>query len=119
MRSVASRPVPSALSSFACSSPLSYSSSTMSAPPTSSPLMKTCGIVGQPESADSSWRIRGSGRTSTAVTGASASRSARSARSEFPHITSCGVPFMKSATGSFSMISLICSLNSVMPVPSS
>ena len=34
--------------------------------------MKTCGIVGQPESADSSCRISGSGRTSTAVTGAPA-----------------------------------------------
>jgi hypothetical protein len=29
----------------------------MSAPPISSPRMKTCGIVGQPESAESSWRI--------------------------------------------------------------
>ena len=48
-------------------------------------------------------RIAGSGWTSTAVTGAPASRSARSARSEFPHITNCGVPFMKSATGSFSI----------------
>jgi hypothetical protein len=29
----------------------------MSAPPISSPRMKTCGIVGQPDSAVSSWRI--------------------------------------------------------------
>ena len=38
----------------------------------------------------SSWRIAGSGRMFTAVTGAPASRSARSARSELPHITNCG-----------------------------
>ena len=44
----------------------------MSAPPISSPFTKTCGIVGQPEISDSSWRIAGSGRTSTAVTGAPA-----------------------------------------------
>ena len=42
----------------------------MSAPPTSSPLTNTCGIVGQPEIAVRSWRICGSGSTSTAVTGA-------------------------------------------------
>jgi hypothetical protein len=62
-------------------------------------------MVGQPESAESSCRIRGSGRTSTAVTGAPAARSASSARIELPHMTNCGVPFMKRATGSFSMIS--------------
>ena len=67
----------------------------MSAPPTSSPLTNTCGIVGQPEIADSSWRICGSGRMSTAVTGAPARRSACSARSELPHMTNAGVPFMK------------------------
>ena len=75
----------------------------MSAPPTSSPLTKTCGIVGQPEISGSSCRIAGSGRMFTAVTGAPASRSARSARSELPHMTNCGVPFMKSVTGSFSI----------------
>src|SRR5881397_911345 len=74
------------------SSPLSASSCVMSAPPTSSPPTKSCGIVGQPDSSCSSWRIAGSGRTFTAVTGAPASRSARSARSEFPHIPNCGVP---------------------------
>ena len=42
----------------------------MSAPPISSPFTKTCGIVGQSESAESSWRICGSGRMSTAVIGA-------------------------------------------------
>ena len=79
----------------------------MSAPPISSPRTNTCGIVGQPETSDSSWRIAGSGRTFTAVTGAPASRSARSARSELPHMTNCGVPFMNRATGSFSITSLI------------
>ena len=29
-------------------------------------------------------------------------------------MTSCGVPFMNTLTGSFSMISLICSLNCVI-----
>jgi hypothetical protein len=81
--------------------------------------MKICGIVGQPESAESSWRICASGRMSTAVTGAPARRSASSARIEFPHMTLCGVPFMNRATGSsamtcriFSRISLIDSLSS-------
>ena len=41
----------------------------MSQPPTSSPSTNSCGIVGQFESADSSWRIRGSGRMSTAANG--------------------------------------------------
>src|SRR5205809_44367 len=44
----------------------------MSAPPISSPRTKTCGIVGQLDTAESSCRIRGSGSTSTAVTGAPA-----------------------------------------------
>jgi len=86
----------------------------MSAPPISSPRMKICGIVGQPESAESSGRICASGRMSTVVTGAPARRSASSARVEFPHIALCGVPFMNRTTGSsamtcwsFSRISLI------------
>ena len=70
-------------------------------------------FVGQPESAESSSRMRGSGSTSTAVTGAPARRSASSARCELPHITNCGVPFMKSATSSVSMICLIWSCMSV------
>jgi hypothetical protein len=110
---------PSFSSSVRSSSPLCASSSTMSAPPTSSPPTKTCGIVGQPESAESSWRIWGSGRMSTAVTGAPAARNASSARWELPHITNCGVPFMNSATSSVSMICLICALSSVNPLLSS
>ena len=62
----------------------------MSAPPISSPRTKTCGIVGQPESAESSWRIAGSGRMSTVVTGAPARRSASSARIELPHMAIFG-----------------------------
>ena len=42
-------------------------SMTMSQPPTSSPLTKSWGIVGQPESPDSSSRMRGSGRMSSAA----------------------------------------------------
>src|SRR4051812_7768869 len=86
----------------------------MSAPPTSSPLTKTCGMVGQPEISCSSWRMAGSGRMFTAVTGAPASRSARSARSEFPHMTNWGVPFMKSVTGSFSITCWIVLLSSLI-----
>ena len=40
---------------------------------------------------------------STAVTGAPAAQ--RFERAAVPHMTKLGVPFMKSATGSFSMIS--------------
>ena len=49
------------------SSPDSYISMTMSQPPTSLPSTKSCGIVGQSEIAESSWRIRGSGRMSSAA----------------------------------------------------
>ena len=58
--------------------------------------MKTCGIVGQPEIADSSCADRGSGRTSTVVTGAPTARRASSARPELPQAMKLGVPFMKS-----------------------
>jgi hypothetical protein len=81
-------------------------------------LTKTCGIVGQPDRLESSWRKLGSGRMSTAVTGAPAVRSAARARCELPQATKLGVPFMKSATGSVSMISLIWS-RSVMSFLSS
>ena len=75
---------------------------------------KTCGIVGQLESAESSWRMAGSGRTSTAITDAPAERSASSARAELPQSTRSGVPFMKSTTSSVSIVSLILSLQLVM-----
>ena len=52
-----------------CSSPDSYISVTMSQPPTNSPSMNSCGIVGQFETVESSWRIRGSGRMLTAANG--------------------------------------------------
>ena len=61
----------------------------------------------------------GRARTSTAVTGAPASRSARRARSELPHMMNWGVPFMNRATGSFSTTVLIRSCSSLMPLPSS
>jgi hypothetical protein len=64
----------------------------------SSPLTNTCGIVGQPEIAERSSRIRMSSSTSTAVIGAPARRSAPSARSLLPHMIASGVPFMNSAT---------------------
>ena len=53
--------------SVVASSPVSYISVMMSQPPTSSPLTNSWGIVGQLEIADSSWRMRGSGRMSTAA----------------------------------------------------
>ena len=68
------------------SSPVSYISVTMSQPPTSSPLTNSCGIVGQSESALSSWRMRGSGRMSTAANGASSACSAATVRAEKPHV---------------------------------
>ena len=75
----------------------------MSEPPSSSPPTKSCGIVGQPESADSSWRMRGSGRMSTAANGVPMACSAATARAEKPHAGASGVPFMKRMT-SFSRI---------------
>src|SRR5215207_1719048 len=71
----------------------------MSAPPTSSPLTNSCGIVGQFDSADSSWRMRGSGSTSTAANDASSVWRAPAVRAEKPHIGCSGVPFMKRITG--------------------
>src|SRR3954451_11206112 len=49
-----------------------------------------------------------------AATGAPTERSASSARWELPHAAKLGVPFMKSATGSFSTMSWICSLSSAI-----
>src|SRR3954471_10578002 len=80
------------------SSPLSYISLTMSQPPTSSPSTKSCGIVGQLDSADSSWRMRGSGRMSTAANGAPVDCRAATVRAEKPHAGISGVPFMKRMT---------------------
>ena len=84
------------------------SSWTMSAPPISSPFTKTCGIVGQPESALSSWRIlgvRGARRRSrSAPRPRAAPRAPASSCRTSPN---CGVPFMKRTTSSVSMISLI------------
>ena len=62
------------------SSPDSYISATMSAPPISSPLTKSCGIVGQLDSAESCWRMRGSGRMSTAANGVPTASSAATVR---------------------------------------
>src|SRR3954451_12725151 len=106
------------------SSPDSYISVTMSHPPTSSPPTNSWGIVGQFEIADSSWRIRGSGRTSTAAYGLPSASSAAAVRAEKPHIGRSGVPFMKRITScspiasvmaarmGFSVVSLTTSLRS-------
>ncbi len=71
---------------------------TMSQPPTSSPLWKSWGIVGQLEIDDSSARMRGSGRMSTAAYGAPSSSSTATVRAENPQRGSSGVPFMKRIT---------------------
>ena len=84
----------------------------MSAPPTSSPLTKSCGIVGQFDSAESCWRMRGSGRMSTAANGVPSASSAATVRAEKPQRGASGVPFMKRMTSlpeiAFWISSLIC-----------
>ena len=67
----------------------------MSQPPTSSPRTKSWGIVGQLESAESSWRIRGSVSTSTAANGVPSVWRAATVRAEKPQAGASGVPFMK------------------------
>src|SRR3954452_17406220 len=110
--------------SVCASSPVSYISVTMSQPPTSSPLTNSWGIVGQLEIADSSWRMRGSGRTSTAAYGLPSASTAGARGAEKPHIGCSGVPFMKRMISSspiasvmasrmgFSVVSLTTSLRS-------
>ena len=75
----------------------------MSQPPTSSPRTNSCGIVGHWERADSSWRIRGSGRMSTAANGVPSASRTCTVRAENPQRGASGVPFMKRMT-SFSAI---------------
>ena len=75
----------------------------MSEPPTSSPSTNSCGMVGQPERPDSSSRIRGSGRMSSAAYFTPSAFSAPDARIENPQAGCWGVPFMKSITR-FSLI---------------
>ena len=62
-------------------------------------MTKSCGIVGHCESAESSWRMRGSGRMSTAANGAPSACRAATVRAEKPHMGCSGVPFMKRMTG--------------------
>src|SRR5947209_16213223 len=69
-----------------CSSPDWYISVMMSQPPTSSPLTNSCGMVGQFDRADSSWRIRGSGRMSTAANGVFNDWRIATVRAEKPHM---------------------------------
>src|SRR5579875_1212567 len=70
----------------------------MSQPPSSSPPANSCGIVGQFDSAESSWRMRGSGSTSTAANGTSSACSTATVRAEKPHAGASGVPFMNRIT---------------------
>src|SRR3954447_21854657 len=95
--------------SVCASSPDSYISMMMSEPPTSSPLTNSCGIVGQSDSELSSWRMRGSGRTSTAANGTSSAWSADEARAEKPHAGASGTPFMNRITSLSRIASAIAS----------
>src|SRR3954454_12395607 len=95
--------------SACASSPDSYISMMMSEPPTSSPLTNSCGIVGQSDTALSSWRMRGSGRMSTAANGTSSACSAADARAEKPHAGASGTPFMKRITSLSRIASAIAS----------
>ena len=97
------------VSSACASSPDSYISVTMSQPPISSPSTNSCGIVGQLEIADSSWRMRGSGRMSTAAKGVSSACSIATVRAEKPHAGASGVPFMNRITRCSAIASAIAS----------
>jgi hypothetical protein len=67
------------------------------------------GIVGQFESALSSWRMRGSGRMSTAANGVPSPCSAATVRAEKPQAGWSGLPFMKRITGLSEIASAIAS----------
>src|ERR1700730_5133945 len=95
--------------SVCASSPDSYISITMSHPPTSSPLTNSCGIVGQLEIAESSWRMRGSGSTSTAANGASRDCNAATVRALKPQAGASGLPFMNRIVGCSAIASAIAS----------
>ena len=70
----------------------------MSDPPTSSLATNSWGIVGQPDRPDSSSRMRGSGRMSSAAYCTPSALRAPEARAENPHAGWLGVPFMNSIT---------------------
>src|SRR5436305_6808438 len=95
--------------SVCASSPDSYISMMMSEPPTSSPLTNSCGIVGHSDSALSSWRMRGSGRMSTAAKPTFRDCSAAAARAEKPQAGASGTPFMKRMTSLSRIASAIAS----------
>ncbi len=84
--------------SSSASSPDSYISITMSDPPTSSPSTNSCGMVGQPDRPESSSRMRGSGRMSSAAYCTPSALSAPAVRAEKPQAGWWGTPFMKSIT---------------------
>src|SRR3954471_24972950 len=95
--------------SVCASSPDSYISMMMSDPPSSSPLTNSCGIVGHSEIALSSWRIRGSGSTSTAANGTSSACRHAVARAEKPQAGASGTPFIKRMTSLSRIASAIAS----------
>ena len=69
-------------------------------------------MVGQFDSAESCWRMRGSGRMSTAANGLPSASSTATVRAEKPQRGASGVPFMKRMTSlpeiAFWISSLIC-----------
>src|SRR4051812_2935495 len=91
------------------SSPGSYISRVMSEPPISSPLTNNCGVVRQSDSALSSWRMRGSGSTSTAAKPTLSACRAAVARAEKPQAGASGTPFMKRITSLSRIASAIAS----------
>src|SRR3954451_20583488 len=95
--------------SVCASSPDSYISMMMSDPPRSSPLTNSCGIVGHSEISLSSWRIRGSGSTSTAANGTFSACRHAVARAEKPQAGASGTPFMKRMTSLSRIASAIAS----------
>src|SRR5205823_5046967 len=81
------------------------------------PKLRLSSAVALPLIAESSWRMRGSGRMSTAANGASSACRAADVRALKPHIGWSGVPFMKRmtrlepiASAIASRIGLVCSL---------
>ncbi len=67
------------------------------------------------EIAESSWRIRGSGRTSTAANGVSSACRAATVRAEKPHAGASGVPFMNRITLCSAIASRIASAIGLLP----
>jgi len=96
-----------------CSSPLSYSSTMMSLPPTSSPATHSCGKVGQLAYFGRLARISGFCRMSTKANFSPQPITTCAALAEKPHCGAFGEPFMYSRTVFLLIWSLIVSMISM------